>query len=99
VEAEREAVRLVADPLQELKAGRGRVEHDRAGAPGYEDLLLPLRERDPRPAREVVGLHRGERRRELTLAAVDDDEVGDRGKALVVLPGGRHRLGAGEPAR
>ena len=34
VEAEGEAVRLVADPLQELEAGRVALEDDRLGRPG-----------------------------------------------------------------
>ena len=42
-----------------------------SGAARDEDLLHPLRERDHRDARQVVRLHRRERRRELALAAVD----------------------------
>ena len=71
VEAEREAVRLVADPLEQLEPGECAVEHDRVGPAGDEHLLLALRERDHGDARQVVGLHRRERRRELALAAVD----------------------------
>ena len=69
-------------------------EDDRLRASRHEDLLLPLRERDHRDARQVERLHRGERRRELALAAVDHDEVRRRRERLVVLVGGHAR---GEP--
>ena len=58
VEAEREAVRLVADPLQQLEPGRVRSSTIGSGRPGHEDLLLALGERDHRDARQVVRLHR-----------------------------------------
>ena len=50
VEGDREAVRLVADPLQELQPRRVLREQDRLGAARDEDLLDPLGERD-RPRR------------------------------------------------
>src|SRR5205814_1260064 len=46
VEADREPVRLVADPLQQLQARVVRVEPDRIRPAGDEHLLDPLRERD-----------------------------------------------------
>src|SRR5213596_1878770 len=58
VEAEREAVRLVADPLQELEPRRVPVEDDRLRAIRDEHFLLPLRERDHGHARQVERLHR-----------------------------------------
>ena len=83
VVAERDAVRLVADALEELERGARAVEHDRRREPGHEDLLLALRERDDRDARQVELLHRGQRRGELPLSAVDDDEVRHPREALV----------------
>src|SRR5207302_8503918 len=74
VEAEGEAVRLVAQTLQELKPRVVAREHDRLGPAGDEDLLDALRERNDCDARQIVRLHRFERRRQLALAAVDDDE-------------------------
>ena len=42
VEAEREAVRLVTDPLEQLEPGRMPVEDDRLGTVGNEDLPADL---------------------------------------------------------
>src|SRR5919109_2821561 len=53
VEAEGEAVRLVPDALEELKAGRVPLEDDRLGAAGNEHLLLALREGDDGDARQL----------------------------------------------
>src|SRR6476619_7595706 len=72
--AERDPVRLVADALQELERRTGAVERDRRRKAGDEHLLLPLRKRDDGHAREIALLHGGERRPELPLASVDDDE-------------------------
>ena len=94
---DREAVRLVADPLQELQAGGVLRQHDRLRPARDEDLLDPLRERDHRDARQVVALHRRERRRELALAAVDHDEVRRRAERLVPLLG--RRPAASRPKR
>ena len=98
VEAEREAVRLVPNTLEQLQAGAVRVEQDRVGLLRDEDLLHPLRQRDHRHARQLVRLHRRQRRRELPLAAVDDDEVRRGREALVVLVL-RARAQPGEAAR
>ncbi len=89
MEAEREPVRLVADPLQELEPCGAALEHDRLGPAGDEHLLLALGQRDDGHPRELAGLHRLERRRELALAAVDHDEVRRLGEALVVVVGRR----------
>jgi hypothetical protein len=67
---------------------------DRPRPPRHENLLLALRERDHRDARQVERAHRRERGRELALAAVDDDEVRRRRERLVVLVG---RLACREP--
>ena len=53
VEAEREAVRLVADPLQQLQPGESRSSTIGSGLAGDEDLLLALRQRDH--ARRAAG--------------------------------------------
>ena len=78
-------MRLVADPLEQLEAARVAGKHDGVDAAGHEDLLLALRERDDRHARQIELLHRRERRSELALPAVDDDEVRLRREALVPL--------------
>src|SRR3954451_2033793 len=57
MEAEREAVRLVADPLEQLQPRGGPVEPDRVCAAGQVHLFLPLRERDHGDARKVECLH------------------------------------------
>src|SRR6266487_2499617 len=92
VEADREAVGFVADPLQELEPGRVRIEPDRIGPPRQEDLLDPLRQRDHCHSGQVEALHRGQRGRELTLPAVDHDQVRHCREALVVflVVGGAH---------
>ena len=89
MEADGEAVRLVADPLQELEPRVVPREDDGPRPPRHEHLLLPLRERDHGHARQVERLHRGDRRCELALAAVDHDEVRRRRERLVVLVRGR----------
>ena len=99
VEGDREPVRLVAQPLQQLQPGRVVGQQHRGRPAGQEHLLDPLRERDHRDARQVVGLHRGERRRELALAAVDHDEVRRRRERLVVLVGRRPGREPREAAR
>src|SRR5206468_3357500 len=68
VEADGEAVRLVAQPLQELQPRRVAREHDRVGPAGHVDLLDPLGERDHRDAGQVVRLHGRQGGGELALA-------------------------------
>src|SRR4029078_11186296 len=58
---------------------------NRRRKPRDEDLLVPLRERDDRDAREVELLERGERSAELALSPVDDHEVRHPREALVEL--------------
>src|SRR5207248_7622338 len=58
MEADREAVRLVADALEELQPGRMRVEKNGVGPAGQEDLLDPFRERDHSHPGEIEPLHR-----------------------------------------
>ena len=78
-------------------ASRGRA--DRVGLARDEDLLLALGQRDHGHARQVVGLHRRERRRQLALAAVDHDQVRRRRERLVVVLGRGAVLQPREAAR
>ena len=84
VVGDREAVRLVADALQQLQLGGRVVEHERRAAAGQEDLLDPLGQRDDRDAALAKAVQRAEAGRQLTLAAVDHDQVRQRGEARVV---------------
>ena len=52
VERDREAMRLVADALEQLQPGIVAVEQDRLRTAGHEHLLLALRERDDGDARQ-----------------------------------------------
>jgi hypothetical protein len=85
MEAEREAVRLVADPLQQLQPWRMAVELDRVRPVGDEHLLVPLGQRDHGDARQVECLQSRHHGRELPLAAVDHDQVRRGRERLVVL--------------
>ena len=85
---DREPVRLVAHPLQQPQGLGVARDRDRLRAAGDEDLLDPLGE--PDHGHLVVaaleqGRQRAHARRELALAAVDHDQVGQRGEALVAL--------------
>src|SRR5215204_1347851 len=99
MEPDREAVGLVTDPLEQLQSRRARVEHYRVGAAGNEYFLRPLGERDHGYAREVELVHGRECGGELTLATVDDHEVGYGGEALVVVRGRGGGTGAREAPR
>ena len=66
-------------------AGLARSSAIGAGKPRHEDLLVTLRERDDRDAREVELLERGQRSAELSLSSVDDDEVRHPREALIEL--------------
>ena len=66
-------VGAIPDPLEELKPSRRRIENDRCRVPGYEYFLGSLCERDDRYSRQIVGVHRLERGRQLPPATVDDD--------------------------
>ena len=86
VVVEREPVRLVADPLQQPQGLGVAVDRDRVRrGPGRRPPRAASRARSPpcraRPA-APSDPHPG---RELALAAVDHDQVGDRGEALVAL--------------
>jgi hypothetical protein len=79
---DREAMRLVADPLEEPQGLGVRADGQRLGATRDEHLLDALGQPDHRdvgPLRDVAvderrqGAHAGA---QLSLAAVDDDQVG-----------------------
>src|ERR1700760_398916 len=94
---DREAVRLVAYALQQLQL-RGRVvEHERRAAPGDEQLLDPLRQRDDRDAALAKAGPRTEPGRELALAAVDYDYVRQRCEARVIRRIVRREVGLALP--
>src|SRR5215212_6101049 len=75
VEADREAVRLVADSLQELESRHAGVEPDGVRPTRQKNLFDALRQRDHGHPRQVEALHRRQCCRELALAAVDHDQV------------------------
>ena len=86
VELDREPVRLVAHPLEQLQ--RLRVGRRSAAAPSGPARRPPRsasRGRPPRRPRSAERRERPHARRELALAAVDHDQVGQRGEALVAL--------------
>src|SRR5947208_10452411 len=75
--ADREAMGLVTHALQQLQAGAAPRQAQAVRSPGEKHLLLPFREADDRQlvaAHAARGLERGA---ELSLAAVDDHEVGE----------------------
>src|SRR6476469_4297927 len=80
---DREAVRLVADPLEELRGLRvgGKVEGGRP--PRHVDLLQPLGQPDHGDAALDEGFQSPQTRPELPLAAVDHDQPGQPREALV----------------
>ena len=82
VEGDREAVRLVADALQQAQRralGRAGDGVDRVAG---EDQLLLLGQADGDEPLEAERAQRLVGRRELALAAVDDDQIGQRPAAL-----------------
>src|SRR4051812_37113277 len=71
---DREAVRLVADPLQQARGLGVGGEVERRGAAGHVDLLQPLGEADDGDAALAERLQGPHPRRQLPLAAVDQDQ-------------------------
>ena len=67
--------------------------------PGDEDLLDALGQRDDRHAALAEAVERAQARRELARAAVDDDEVRQRGERLVALGVVRAEVLLGLPLR
>src|SRR6185503_6336783 len=85
VELDREAVRLVADTLEELQLDRVVRQSQRLAAAWDEDLLDPLGEAHNGHAEVAELAQHREPGRQLAAAAVDDDQRGERREALVVL--------------
>jgi hypothetical protein len=85
MELDREPVRLVPHPLEKPQRLRVLGDRERCRATGHEDLLDPFREPDHRDAALRERAQRPHARRELALAAVDDDQIGQRREALVAL--------------
>ena len=73
-----EPVRLVADRLQQFQGRTLLVDHDRLAAPGNENLLVAFGKSDHRKRRTVQLEQRIDRRAELSLAAVHDQQIRQR---------------------
>ena len=84
VVGDRKAVGLVADALEQLQLRRGVVEHERRWPPGLKHLLDALGQRDDRDPALAQRAQRPQAGRELSGAAVDHDEAGQRGEARVI---------------
>ena len=95
VGADGEAMRLVAQPLHEIKRRVARREPERRPV-GEEKSLAPGVAIGPfgdRSDRHTLDAEFGEglaRRRELTVAAIDEDQVGPLRKSIVLLARHRH---------
>ena len=78
-----EAVGLVADVLEQPQGERAAAQDDRVGPAGDVDLLLLLGQRDQGRRGDAERLEGVEGRVELALAAVDQEDVGERLVALL----------------
>src|SRR3954451_7620650 len=94
-----EAVGLVAHALQQLQLGLVVRDPDRLAPAGYEHLLDALGQGDHGHPAPAEALERAQARRELPRAAVDDDQVGQRGERLVALGVVRAEVLLGLPLR
>src|SRR5207237_9476512 len=74
MEADREAMRFVANPLQQLQGRRVPREPNGIGTTWQENLLVPLRKRDDRDAWQIEGVPRGQGGGELALPPVAPDQ-------------------------
>src|SRR5438309_179130 len=83
VVGDREAVRLIADPLDEKHPGRAALLDDRLRPAGRKDLLAFFGQGERGNVRVARGFHHLERRAQLALAAVDENEVGPAGEGPV----------------
>ena len=86
-----EAVRLVADALHEVERLRRARQDDGVREVLHEQLLVLLREARQRHVLQPQVAHDVQRRRELPLAAVDDDEVRQGAPAQQSTRRPRHR--------
>ena len=95
-----EAVRLVAQPLQQVERARGGGQDDRLALPGQEELLALLGQAGQGQVVQAELVEDLAGRADLALAAVDDDEVGQAPAQLLggSLLGGRGRAGSGGAA-
>ena len=82
MERDREAMRLVANALQQPQRGAMRVERERLDAVAREDQLFFLRQADRDQVRQTDRLERRIRGVQLALAAVDHDQIGKRSAVL-----------------
>src|SRR2546428_13060571 len=71
-------MRLVARALEQLQGGAAPRQLQRIGPSGEKHLLLLLRQADDRQLVLPQGPRRVDRRPELTLAAVDHHQIGER---------------------
>ena len=81
VVGDREPVRLVAHPLQQVEALAGARQDHRVGVAGQPHLLEPLGQPAERDVVDAELLQRRARRLDLRGAAVDDHQVGRVGEA------------------
>ena len=81
-----EAMRLVAESLDEVEGRRGRRQEDRFGRAWQEQLLAFLGEPGQRQVVEAELVEDRLGGAHLALAAVDDDEVGHRPAARLLDP-------------
>src|SRR4051812_35558250 len=86
VEGHREAMRFVADALNEEQRRVVRRERDRLGPIACEQQLFLLRDADRHEVAEPELLQRGIRGRELSFSTVDDQEIRKRPALLEKLP-------------
>src|SRR4051794_40309690 len=75
VVGDRETVGLVADALHKIERLGVARQQDRNGLLLLEDLLPLLGQPNNRDLGELQAVHHLDGRRELTLAAIDDDEI------------------------
>ena len=84
VERDRKSVRLVAYALQKFERIAVARQNDRLALPGQKHFLFALGEADERDVGDAERGHDLHDRRQLSLASVDDDEVGTRAEAVVL---------------
>ena len=86
VRGDREPVRLVAQPLQQVEALRAALQDHRVLLPRQPHLLEPLGQPAQRDVVDAELRHRRRGGRDLRRTAVDDDEVGRVGEPRPACP-------------
>ena len=86
MEGHREAMRLIAYPLDEEERGAFGRERDRLVAIAGEQQFFFLRNADGDQVPQAEFLEGRIRRRQLPLAAVDEDKVGERAAGFKEFP-------------